>query len=362
MLLFFLLSLSFFEKTLSSNDWPLKKYSNGTVALTNTNAGTGNESEIVFETDLLTIFNKVQINNIDDVENEIQKAEDLMDAVELELLGMEIEHNIIFCASATSNGPRTVRDQSGVEKSMYCNSEVDGGGWNLLYTINPADGHNMDFASPYWTQSTSSEAVSASVIGNDYVNGDAANIKAREIMIMNGYKSDGTYNAYTIWPFRNTTKSMLDHMRTASATCNTGHGNTFNYTKRVIASNVPFDSMTSQGGELYINYQYGNNVLRLMTSEQCAYKDKSTDLSCTNDDSMLGIGGDFSYRGGPADVYPGIAADGKWNHDVLLYDASRCLTHRNAGRHRPCAMGTNRGSSMCKDPSNIQYKFTVWVR
>ena len=102
-----------------------------------------------------------------------------------------------------------------------------------------------------------------------------------------------------------------------------------------------------------------------MTSEQCAYKNNPTDLSCTNDDSMLGIGGDFAYYGGSADVYPGIATDGKWNHDVLAYDASRCLTHRNSNGFRPCAMGTNRGSLMCYDPpdiQNIQYKFTVWVR
>ena len=44
--------------------------------------------------------------------------------------------------------------------------------------------------------------MSSSVIDNDYVNGDVVSAKGMEEMITIGYASDGSYQAYTVWPFR----------------------------------------------------------------------------------------------------------------------------------------------------------------
>ena len=134
--------------------------------------------------------------------------------------------------------------------------------------------------------------MSASIIDHDYVNGDAAQIIASEIMIVNGYQSDGSFKAYTTWSLRDQTKSLLSYTRATSADCNTGQGQTFQYTSRFGKSNLTYDPITSQGGELYINFHYGNNQLRFITSEQCYYG--RTSLSCINDDNILGIGGDFT--------------------------------------------------------------------
>ena len=79
-----------------------------------------------------------------------------------------------------------------------------------MYTVvDPNDGHSMGFGSSYWTQDSSSHGMSASVIDHDYVNGHAAQLNATEIMIVNGYQSDGSFEAYTIWSFRDPTNRSL---------------------------------------------------------------------------------------------------------------------------------------------------------
>ena len=229
----------------------------------------------------------------------------------------------LSCSCAEFNGPNKFSNG----QDIYCNVEIEGGGWQLAYTVNPSDGHSMGFGSSYWTQSLSSEPMSSSVIDNDYVNGDVVSAKGmEEIMITIGYASDGSYQAYTVWPFRNATKSLLDYTRATSANCYTGHGHTYEYTARVGAENVPYDPITQQGGELYINFHYGNNALRFMTSEQCRYVnnnvlgDNNNGLSCINDDAMIGLGGDYIYMT-QTDTYPGTLT-GEWDHDANVYECN----------------------------------------
>ena len=263
-----------------------------------------------------------------------------------------------ICASATRNGPRTERGGSGASISMYCNAEIEDGGWHLVYTVDPNDGHSMGFGSSYWTQDSSSHGMSASVIDHDYVNGHAAQLNATEIMIVNGYQSDGSFEAYTIWSFRDPTKSLLDYTRATSADCSTGQGHTFQYTSRFGASNVTYDTITSQGGELYINFHYGNNHLRFMTSEQCAYG--RTSLSCTNDDAMIGIGGDYTGQT-KTNVFPGYESS-TWTYDAnVYYPDSVTTTSCTKGK----VMGTDHGTSLgggADTTSERQYKYTIWVR
>jgi len=241
---------------------------------------------------------------------------------------------------------------------MYCNAEIEDGGWHLVYTVDPNDGHSMGFGSSYWTQDSSSHGMSASVIDHDYVNGHAAQLNATEIMIVNGYQSDGSFEAYTIWSFRDPTKSLLDYTRATSADCSTGQGHTFQYTSRFGASNVTYDTITSQGGESYINFHYGNNHLRFMTSEQCAYG--RTSLSCTNDDAMIGIGGDYTDQT-KTNVFPGYESS-TWTYDAnVYYPDSVTTTSCTKGK----VMGTDHGTSLgggADTTSERQYKYTIWVR
>ena len=263
-----------------------------------------------------------------------------------------------ICASATSNGPRTERGESGASLSMYCNAEIENGGWHLVYTVDPNDGHSMGFGSSYWTQDSSSHSMSASVIDHDYINGHAAQLNATEIMIVNGYQSDGSFEAYTIWSFRDPTKSLLDYTRATSADCYTGQGHTFQYTSRFGASNVMYDTITSQAGELYINYHYGNNHLRFMTSEQCAYG--RTSLSCTNDDKMIGIGGDYIYQS-KTNVFPGVESS-TWTYDAnVYYPDSVTTTSCTATKVMGADWGTSLGGNADTTPGR-QYKYTIWVR
>ncbi|CAL6443634.1 unnamed protein product [Bathycoccus prasinos] len=259
-------------------------------------------------------------------------------------------HDCLSCSCAEFNGPNKFSNG----QDIYCNVEIEGGGWQLAYTVNPSDGHSMGFGSSYWTQSLSSEPMSSSVIDNDYVNGDVVSAKGmEEIMITIGYASDGSYQAYTVWPFRNATKSLLDYTRATSANCYTGHGHTYEYTARVGAENVPYDPITQQGGELYINFHYGNNALRFMTSEQCRYDnnnilgDNNNGLSCINDDAMIGLGGDYIHMT-QTDTYPGTLT-GEWDHDANL-----------------TVQGTDKGTPTSNYPgglpsnSSISYVYQVW--
>jgi hypothetical protein len=263
-----------------------------------------------------------------------------------------------ICASATSNGPRTERGESGASISVYCNAEIENGGWHLVYTVDPNDGHSMGFGSSYWTQDSSSHSMSESVIDHDYINGHAAQLNATEIMIVNGYQSDGSFEAYTIWSFRDPTKSLLDYTRATSADCSTGQGHTFQYTSRFGASNVTYDTITSQAGELYINYHYGNNHLRFMTSEQCAYG--RTTLSCTNDDKMIGIGGDYTGQI-KTNVFPGVESS-TWTYDAnVYYPDSVTTTSCTATKVMGTDWGTSLGGNADTTPGR-QYKYTIWVR
>ena len=227
-----------------------------------------------------------------------------------------------------------------------------------MYTIDPNDGHSMGFGSAYWTQDSSSDSMSALVIDHDYVNGDAAQLNATEIMIVNGYQSDGSFEAYTIWSFRDPAKSLLDYTRATSADCNTGQGHTFQYISRFGASNVTYDTITSQAGELYINYHYGNNHLRFMTSEQCAYG--RTSLSCTNDDKMIGIGGDYTDQI-KTNVFPGVESS-TWTYDAnVYYPDSVTTTSCTATKVMGTDWGTSLGGNADTTPER-QYKYTIWVR
>jgi hypothetical protein len=275
----------------------------------------------------------------------------------------------LSCSCAEFNGPNKFANG----QDIYCNVEIEGGGWQLAYTVNPSDGHSMGFGSSYWTQSLSSEPMSSSVIDNDYVNGDVVSAKGmEEIMITIGYASDGSYQAYTVWPFRNATKSLLDYTRATSANCYTGHGHTYEYTARVGAENVPYDPITQQGGELYINFHYGNNALRFMTSEQCRYDnnnvlgDNNNGLSCINDDAMIGLGGDYIYMT-QTDTYPGTLT-GEWDHDANVYECNGpggLITHTDT---KLTVQGTDKGTPTSNYPgglpsnSSISYVYQVWVR
>ena len=275
----------------------------------------------------------------------------------------------LSCSCAEFNGPNKFSNG----QDIYCNVEIEGGGWQLAYTVNPSDGHSMGFGSSYWTQSLSSEPMSSSVIDNDYVNGDVVSAKGmEEIMITIGYASDGSYQAYTVWPFRNATKSLLDYTRATSANCYTGHGHTYEYTARVGAENVPYDPITQQGGELYINFHYGNNALRFMTSEQCRYVnnnvlgDNNNGLSCINDDAMIGLGGDYIYMT-QTDTYPGTLT-GEWDHDANVYECNGpggLITYTDT---KLTVQGTDKGTPTSNYPgglpsnSSISYVYQVWVR
>ena len=275
----------------------------------------------------------------------------------------------LSCSCAEFNGPNKFSNG----QDIYCNVEIEGGGWQLAYTVNPSDGHSMGFGSSYWTQSLSSEPMSSSVIDNDYVNGDVVSAKGmEEIMITIGYASDGSYQAYTVWPFRNATKSLLDYTRATSANCYTGHGHTYEYTARVGAENVPYDPITQQGGELYINFHYGNNALRFMTSEQCRYDnnnilgDNNNGLSCINDDAMIGLGGDYIHMT-QTDTYPGTLT-GEWDHDANVYECNApgdLITHTHT---KLTVQGTDKGTPTSDYPgglpsnSSISYVYQVWVR
>lgn len=117
------------------------------------------------------------------------------------------------CSNAKTNGPYTFNGT----QTAYCNVEIEGGGWHLAYTVNPSDGHRMGWGGAYWTQASDSHTVSESNLGRDFVSAVGAGMPANDILIVNGYRSDGTYDAYTVWPFREKRKSLFHYVRGGAA-------------------------------------------------------------------------------------------------------------------------------------------------
>mmetsp|Transcript_5346 Transcript_5346/g.13635 ORF Transcript_5346/g.13635 Transcript_5346/m.13635 type:complete len:646 (-) Transcript_5346:171-2108(-) len=268
------------------------------------------------------------------------------------------------CSNAVANGPYSFTAAAASEvKSVYCNTEIAGGGWHLAYTINPSDGNRMGWGGALWTQATSSAATDESVLNKDYVNAAGAGMPANEIMIVNGYKSDGTYDAYTIWPFRVSRKTLFEYVRAATSTCDDADGATFPFTARNGSASVPFDPINNQFGDLYINFGYGNNAHRFMTAGQCTgeHTEKASTLyrnglSCTNDDAMLGLGNDWEVtytNSNPGDI-------STWSHDVSVFSPDNC----DGGRSSQL-MGTD--LSMSSELAGFAtvpptYTYTIWTR
>ena len=97
--------------------------------------------------------------------------------------------------------------------------------------------------------------------------GHAAQLNATEIMIVNGYQSDGSFEAYRPDIVSRSIGGSLIIREQPLRTVLLVRSLTFQYTSRFGASNVTYDTITSQGGELYINFHYGNNHLRFMSGK-----------------------------------------------------------------------------------------------
>ena len=144
------------------------------------------------------------------------------------------------------------------------------------------------------------------------------------------------------------------------------------FTKKVLApgANVQYDPIFNQGGELYINYGYGNNGNRFMTHGQCVYvgfnggtgvnagsSSYTNGLSCINDDAMLGIGNDYAIN--PTATNPGSAMT-SWSSDVLVYSAENC-----DGGRPSTMMGSDAGLSSSiagYARTSDTYTYTIWTR
>ena len=263
---------------------------------------------------------------------------------------------------ADKDGPYEWIEDDGTERKAYCQTTINGGGWQLAYGINPSDGNDMGFGSPYWT----SERSEGFPTKTDFVDHQVARMPAEEIMIVNGYEENGSYRYATVWPFRVKGNSLYDYLSgtgsrsgDAYTTCDTVRGQTANATFRSgNLSSVPWDPIANQGGNLYLNFMYGNNGHRFMSGEQCTASlnkgDHRNGLSCVNDDSMLGLSGDFATSFGY--VNPGTVTS--WTHDVLVYHPDNCL-----GSQGSLKMGTDLGTSMASDPRTPDnYVYTIWVR
>jgi len=251
---------------------------------------------------------------------------------------------------------------------VYCQQDIDGGGWTLALNIHNNDAHDSSWAAKnpgykqngrnqvnpnkqtYWLKDMNYVPQGHKVpFGKDYKNQAVwKSFTANEMMVVRAdpKKKTGEPTAYKVFEMLSKYQQpLLKTMQTTFRTKITGDSKKSWSANGQSATNYRCPLMR-YSGYLLANFYYGNNGCRLVMSGH----PKGLSAQSQNDDRTHGWGMDYSTYEGNRRL---SGSSGHWNFDTSVAECNR-----EVGNNK-CGMGKDHSSSLVDYIDYGQYGFYV---
>lgn len=186
--------------------------------------------------------------------------------------------------------------------------------WTHALNINPRDGHQMAYGSRFWS-GTESVGEAGSAFTRDFKSTVAFEMPAKYIAIVR--HNDGKCEAAKVWRLTENGRSLQSYFATYPGRITASSGKEqFTY-KENDGVGMEDDPIMSVSGDVIFNMAYGNNGVRI-TLDTARIGESGLPPIGLNDDSMPGLGGEYTGMSGSSSSHPPVSSSWWW--DVCLRD------------------------------------------
>ncbi|GMH92953.1 hypothetical protein TL16_g12498 [Triparma laevis f. inornata] len=217
-------------------------------------------------------------------------------------------------------------------------------GWSLAINVNPSDGNNMGFGSSSWSGS-SPLGTYANALTHDYVSTSAYSKKSNYVAIVRHAVGSSVCQAVKVFKWNTEGQTFSQHMSVLTHDNDAAQATLTSSDVPSDLQDITLDPIFGNGGDLQVNYWYGNNGVRMVLTGAFGYPDTA---NSANSDDIHGLGNEMGAN------TENLEGNATYWHDVAQRYNADC-----GGESCP-VMGTDSGPAW-STPGSISYQYAIYT-